>query len=180
MFTLTAACQRKHEKNEVLWGECVSGALYIEDFKRICAQVGFADPRVLEVSPIAINDPVLKDICGEAKFYSITYRCFKLPQLETLCEDYGQVAYYNGTLPGHAHTYALDDHHIFETGRPMLVCGNTASMVGESWLKPHFRITGDRSTHFGLFDCGPSPSGSSETPASGGLQPGDTLPGGCC
>jgi hypothetical protein len=44
---------------------------------------------------IIVKDPVLKQLCGAARFYSITYRCFKLPdQLETLCEDYGQVAYY--------------------------------------------------------------------------------------
>ncbi len=40
-------------------------------------------------------------------------RLFKLPgRLETLCEDYGQVATYLGTLPGHKHRYALDDHHV--------------------------------------------------------------------
>ena len=77
-------------QHEVLWGECIAGALYIEDFKRICADVGFADVRVLESSPIAVTDPELREICGAANFYSITYRCFKLPQLETLCEDYGQ------------------------------------------------------------------------------------------
>lgn len=31
------------------------------------------------------------------EFFSITYRLFKLPDLETECEDYGQVAYYKGT-----------------------------------------------------------------------------------
>jgi arsenite methyltransferase len=30
---------------------------------------------------------------GRARFYSITYRTFKLP-LEDRCEDYGQVAFY--------------------------------------------------------------------------------------
>jgi hypothetical protein len=37
----------------------------------------------------------------------------------------------------------------------MLVCGNTASMVQESRYGRHFRVDGDRATHFGLFDCGP-------------------------
>lgn len=141
--------------HEVLWGECLSGGLYIEDFKRICHDIGFTDPRVLEAAPIVVTDPELADICGEAKFYSITYRCFKLPgRLETLCEDYGQYAVYKGTIPTHPNSYVLDDHHKFETGKPMLVCGNTGSMVGESWLAPHFEVVGDRSTHFGLFDCG--------------------------
>jgi hypothetical protein len=141
--------------------------LYIEDFKRICHQVGFTDPRQLAASPILVTDPELQDLVGEAKFYSITYRCFKLPQLETLCEDYGQVAYYKGTLPTHKHSYALDDHHVFETNRPMLVCGNTAAMVGDSWLSPHFKIVGDTKVHYGLFDCAPAPASSD---ASGGAS----------
>ncbi len=34
----------------------------------------------------------------------------------------------------------------------MLVCGNTASMVGESWLREHFTVTGNRSHHYGIFN----------------------------
>jgi hypothetical protein len=42
----------------------------------------------------------------------VLHRLFKVPgRLEDLCEDYGQVAVYKGTLPGHSHSYALDDHH---------------------------------------------------------------------
>jgi arsenite methyltransferase len=59
---------------QVLWGECISGALYVEDFKRIAHDVGFTDPRVLSAAPIEITDPDLKDVTGEAKFYSITFR----------------------------------------------------------------------------------------------------------
>lgn len=33
------------------------------------------DPRVLESSPVAVTDPGLQEIVGEARFYSITYRC---------------------------------------------------------------------------------------------------------
>ena len=51
---------------------------------------------------------------GEAKFYSITFRLFKLPGLETLCEDYGQVATYKGTVEGQEAAYQLDMHHRFE------------------------------------------------------------------
>ena len=48
-----------------------------------------------------------------------------------------------GTIPGHTHSYSLDDHHHFQTGKPMLVCGNTAAMLGErnlSWLSKHFSV----------------------------------------
>jgi hypothetical protein len=58
----------------VLWGECLSGALYVEDFKRVAQAAGFIDPRQLSISPIAVTDPELKEVTGEAKFFSITYR----------------------------------------------------------------------------------------------------------
>lgn len=146
-------------EHDVMLGECLGGALYIEDFKRICHKVGFTDPRELTREEIVVTDPDLKLLCTGATFYSITYRCFKLPQLETLCEDYGQVAFYKGTIADSPTFYALDDHHVFEAGRPMLVCGNTASMVSESWLATHFQVIGNRDVHFGLFDCsGPASS----------------------
>lgn len=102
-------------------------------------------------------------------------RLFKLPgKLETPCEDYGQVATYLGTLPGHKHSYDLDDHHHFVTNKPMLVCGSTAAMVGDSWLGQHFKVVGDRSVHYGLFDCGTpaAPQVAASEPVASG--------GGCC
>lgn len=33
--------------------------------------------------------------------------------------------------------------------RAQLVCGNTASMLSETWLAPHFSVVGNRDTHFG-------------------------------
>lgn len=80
---------------QVLWGECISGALYTGDFRAICHQVGFADPRQVSINEITIQDPELKAITGNARFFSITYRLFKLPSmLEPACEDYGQIAVY--------------------------------------------------------------------------------------
>lgn len=158
----------------VLLGECLGGALYIEDFRRLCAQCGFPDPRIVSSAPIQLRDERIAEAVGEAAFTSITFRLFKLPpgRLETLCEDYGQVAVYKGTLEGAPSAYSLDDHHRFEKGKPMLVCGNTASMVQETWLSKHFDVTGDRSVHFGLFPCGPAPA------AAGGAAA--CAPGGAC
>jgi len=170
-------CDRRLPKasrdDDVMLGECLGGALYVEDFRRICHQAGFLDPRELTREEIVVTDPALKQLCGAARFYSITYRCFKLPaQLETLCEDYGQVAFYKGTIADSAAFYALDDHHVFEAGRPMLVCGNTAAMVANSWLKNHFTVVGDRNVHYGLFDC--------STPAAVGSPAAASAGGGAC
>jgi arsenite methyltransferase len=87
---------------------------------------------------------------------ALTVRAFKLDSLEDICEDYGQVAIYKGSLPGSPRRFVLDDHHIFITGKPMLVCGNTAVMLQETHYSDYFEIIGDRSTHYGPFDCKPS------------------------
>jgi hypothetical protein len=107
--------------------------------------------------PIALVDPEIVRKIGMVTFRSRTVRAFKL-SLEDRCEDYGQVATYLGTVPELPHAFELDDHHRFERDRPMLVCGNTADMLGGSRYAPHFRIDGDKRTHFGLFDCAPASS----------------------
>lgn len=78
----------------MLWGECIAGAMYINDFVTLCHEVGFRDPRQIEAHPIEVEDPELRDVVGNAKFFSVTFRLFKLANLERLCEDYGQIAIY--------------------------------------------------------------------------------------
>jgi len=138
----------------VLVGECLAGALYVEDFRRLLGELGVADARLCNRSPITLTDADIESRIGFARFESITWRAFKLP-LEDRCEDYGQVAIYRGTLSSDPHRFALDDHHLFETGKPLRVCGNTADMLGASRYAPHFFIAGDKRAHFGLFDCAP-------------------------
>jgi arsenite methyltransferase len=136
-----------------LYGESLSGALYAEDFRRIMQRLGCLDHRIVKKSKIQMLNAKLEQRVGNIDFFSVTVRAFKLESLEDICENYGQAATYLGTIPDHPHSFQLDDHHIFETGKPMLVCGNTAAMVGETRYAKHFRHIGDRSTHFGPFDC---------------------------
>lgn len=138
----------------VLLGECLAGALYVEDFRRLMGELGVADARVCARSPIELTDAAVEQNIGFARFESVTWRAFKLP-LEDRCEDYGQVATYLGSIEHHPHRFALDDHHLFERDRPMLVCGNTADMLAGSRYAAHFRIEGDKRRHHGLFDCSP-------------------------
>lgn len=139
--------------DEVLYGECLSGALYGEDFRRLLEPLGCKDARVVDSSVITVDNEQLEQKIGMINFESRTIRAFKLESLEDRCEDFGQVAIYKGTIEGHPHRFLLDDHHLLETGRPMLVCGNTAAMLEETRYSAHFEIRGDRSTHYGLFDC---------------------------
>jgi len=141
-------------KDPVLVGECLGGALYVEDFRRLLLSLGVNDYRVVSQAPITINNADIEAKLGMVDFYSLTIRAFKL-DLEDRCEDFGQVAYYNGTIAEAPHRFALDDHHVFETGKPMLVCSNTAAMLQNTRFNAHFRVTGDTNTHLGLFDCGP-------------------------
>lgn len=140
----------------VLLGECLSGAMYTEDFRRMLIRLGCPDYRVVSQSPIEIEDQQIAEKIGMINFTSKTIRAFKLDSLEDQCEDFGQTATYLGNIAGLPHRFSLDDHHLFQTGKPELICGNTAAMLKETRFKEHFKITGDRSLHFGLFDCSDS------------------------
>lgn len=155
----------------VLYGECLGGALYIEDFRRILKGAGCPDYRVASSRKLALDNQKVKEKAGMIDFYSMTIRAFKLADLEDICEDYGQVAVYLGTIAGYPHEFVLDDRHIFVAHKPMLVCGNTASMLSQTRFAAHFRVTGDRSSHFGPFACKPA----AEIKQADGLNG-----GGCC
>jgi len=149
-------------QDPVLLGECLGGALYWEDFRRILQDLGCPDVRKVKQNVISIDDPDVFAKIGMVKFDSVTVRAFKMP-LEDRCEDFGQVAVYLGTIDQHPHSFDLDDHHHFETGRPLRVCGNTADMLALSRYGDHFQVVGDKSRHFGLFDCVLGPQGESAT-----------------
>jgi len=159
-------------EDPVLVGECLAGAMYVEDFRRMLFGLGVPDYRIVSSRPIRLNNTEIERKVGSDRFSSVTARAFKLASIEDRCEDYGQVAYYRGTIPEMPHSFRLDDHHEFVTEKPMLVCGNTAAMVGETRFGRHFRVEGDHSRHFGLFPCGPAESTGSARQ--------DFEPGGCC
>lgn len=138
----------------VLLGECLGGALYWEDFRRFMQELGCPDVRVIKENAITLEDPDVAAKIGMVNFRSVTVRAFKMP-LEDRCEDFGQVAVYKGTLAEHPHAFDLDDHHHFETGKPIRVCGNSSDMLGCSRYSAHFELWGEKTTHFGLFDCAP-------------------------
>ncbi|MBM5802931.1 MAG: methyltransferase domain-containing protein [Cyanobacteria bacterium K_DeepCast_35m_m2_155] len=139
----------------VLYGECLSGALYWNDFLRVARQSGFADPRLVSSRPLSISDPALVARLGATRFFSATYRLFNIAELEDACEDHGQTVRYLGNAAGNPEAFDLDDHHHFETGRSVPVCGNTFRMLRQSRFADHFAFDGDFARHFGLFaGCG--------------------------
>ncbi len=117
----------------ILHSECLGGALYYRDFESLAKQTGFKDPRILTSAPITIQNSEIEAQCGAAVFTSITYRLFKIASLDDLCEDYGQIASYNGNASkAHPSLFHLDKKHTFEMGRPERVCANTASMLSDT------------------------------------------------
>ena len=143
--------------NPVLYGECLGGALYWNDFVELAKSTGFLDPRLVTDRPIEITDPRIREATDGVRFFSATYRLFKLPDLDRACENYGQCVSYNGSIPHHPDRFVLDKHHEFTSGEPLSVCGNTYDMLYQSRFRSHFAFQGDRSTHHGIFpDCGTS------------------------
>jgi SAM-dependent methyltransferase len=141
-----------------LLGECLAGAMYVEDFRRTLGRLGVRDHRVVSNRPVTIDNHGLEARIGMVGFSSVTVRAFKLASLEDRCEDYGQIVRYLGTIDDHPHAFTLDDHHVFPTDKPIPVCGNTASMLSETRFADHFVVEGDRGVHYGLFDCDSHPT----------------------
>ncbi|MGE0707292.1 MAG: methyltransferase domain-containing protein [Planctomycetota bacterium] len=146
-----------------LVAECLGGALYEHDWFDLLEEHGFRDARVVERAVLQ------REAAGlPITFSSITCRAWKLdPALDRRCEDYGQLATYTGAFPRCPARYLLDDHHVFERGRPAPVCRNTARMLSDTRLGRGFTVTAPLE-HFGLFPCGPAPVGAGAPPAAGG------------
>ncbi len=161
------------QEDQVLWGECLSGALYWNDFLRTAKKAGFIDPRVVEDKPITIENEDLQEKVGELKFYSVTYRLWKIDDLESDCEDFGQAVKYNGGILEEPNAVNLDNHHKFEKGKIASVCGNTYNMLYQTRYEKYFDFYGSWDTHYGIYEgCG------TNMPFSNGSN--DDCLTGCC
>lgn len=162
------------QEDKVLWGECLSGALYWNDFLRTAKSAGFTDPRVVSAAPITIENEALEAKVGDLSFYSVTYRLWKIDGLESDCEDYGQAVAYKGGIAHAEHALVLDGHHVFAKGKIEPVCGNTYLMLEQSRYANYFDFYGSWDTHYGIFEgCG----GAMPWAASGSN---DVATGSCC
>lgn len=166
--------------DQVLWGECISGALYWNDFERLAAKCGFLDPRLVKTAPISVSNKALELRVAHIAFASATYRLFKLPELEPDCEDYGQAVVYRGTIAGFPESWALDDHHTMMRGKVFPVCGNTWLMLHATRFRDHFDFIGSFDTHYGIYEgCGRSSRLFSASASQSGAACSASA-GGCC
>ncbi len=161
------------QNDRVLWGECLSGALYWNDFLNIAKKAGFTDPRAVEDRRITIENEEVEALVGDISFYSVTYRLMKIDGLESDCEDYGQAVAYRGGIPENEMAFLLDDHHYFPKGKMMTVCGNTYKMLHDTRFKQYFDFYGTWDVHYGIFEgCG------GNMPFTSSLESGEV--GSCC
>lgn len=135
----------------VLYGECLSGALYWNDFIQLAKQAGFADPRLVEDRPLGIDNAGVQKKIGHINFYSATYRLFKLSELESGQEDYGQSVTYKGTVPNNGCSFELNKQSTMPKGKAVPVCGNTYHILKGSRFSEHFEFSGSFEQHQGIF-----------------------------
>ncbi|CAI2372075.1 unnamed protein product [Moneuplotes crassus] len=133
------------KQNKELWGEGLAGSLYVEDFKQIMRDIGFRDIRICSLRKIKIKGSY--DL--KANYYSITVRAFKISTLEERCEDYGNLATYNGKMTDFAEKFEFDKNYTFIKDEPLSICQNTAETLKKSRFSEFFTITEDEE-HQGL------------------------------
>lgn len=136
----------------VLRGECLSGALYIEDFREMLSGLGVDAFYNVEVAPLSIHDFQIATKLGCIGFYSHTVRAVKSPDFEKREENYGQSATYLGTMPENKRYFDFNEEIRFIKGRPVAISGNIATLLQNSRYAKHFEIRGTTKNHYGRFN----------------------------
>lgn len=136
----------------LLYGECLSGALYWNDFENLAKSVGFIEPRVVNSRAITIDNDELATRLGDLRFTSATYRLFKAADLEIDAQDYGQSVTYLGTIDDNDSQWSLDEHTHFVSQQATNVSGNTWRTLQQSRFKAHFLFNANEEKHLGLFE----------------------------
>ena len=135
----------------VLRGECLGGAMYIDDFRRMLAKHGWKSYVCTAVEDIHVSDLALETKLGFTSFTSRTVRAIKAEGLEDAEENYGQVARYLGGMPEMPRYFDLTEELRLIKGREYAVSGNMAAMLEQSRYGKYFEVT-PRGAHRGGFD----------------------------
>lgn len=140
------------QNDPLLYGECLSGALYWNDFENLAKQMGFAAPRIVTSRAITINNDEVAEKLGDIKFTSVTYRLFKAENIEPQGQNYQLYAVYQGSIAEYKNSFNLDQHTVFITGEKTLIDSNTWQILQQSRLHAHFDFIGDLTEHQGILD----------------------------
>ena len=134
-----------------LVGECLGGALYFEDFRRIIQDLGFKKIFVSSKTKIDLKNNEIENKLKDINFYSINVRIFK-SDLEDQEENYGQTAEYLGTIKHLEDKFFFDECNEFVKNKKTNISGNLARVLTQSRYAKHFKIEGDETHHLGLFE----------------------------
>lgn len=135
----------------ILRGECLSGAMYVEDFRRLLAANGINAFFDVEEEEVHIGDFQIATKLGCIGFSSHTVRAVKCAGFEDREEDYQQTATYLGTIPENKRYFDLSKEVRLIKGRPVAISGNMATYLQSSRYAKHFLVT-PRKDNIGLFD----------------------------
>ena len=124
----------------ILRGECLSGAMYIEDFRRMLADCGTQVCYDVAHEPLEVGDFQIATKLGSIGFASRTMRAIKCDKFEDREEDYQQTATYLGTMPENKRYFDLDSEVRFIKDRPVAISGNMATFLENSRYAPHFKV----------------------------------------
>ena len=138
-------------EDPLLYGECLSGALYWDDFENLAKKIGFIEPRLVTSRAITIDNEAVAKRLTNITFTSATYRLFKTDELENNPQDYGLSVTYLGTIPDNNTAFSLDQNTFFKSQEVTKVSGNTWRTLQQSRFREHFDFLGDFTEHFGLF-----------------------------
>lgn len=126
----------------------LAGAMFVGDFRRLVQSVGFHDPRYLMNWKTPLS-PAEREKYGDVTFATITVRLLKSDWTEDVCESYGEVVTYDGSLPDYPDFFLFENNIKFPTGQGFPVCGNVSGLAAHSRYAKVFSVEGDRTTHIG-------------------------------
>ncbi|ELU09208.1 hypothetical protein CAPTEDRAFT_202823 [Capitella teleta] len=159
-------------KNEILWGECIAGALYWRELYQYAKEVGFTEPFLVEASEFSFRDNSWKDMLGQDGygFLSANYRLFKLPAEAKDCKSMS--ATYLGGIQACEEVFALDYKYKFKKNEALVVPPHVTAVLMYSRFKNFFKL--EETTEIAKKGCGlPDPF---QLARSGDIE----LKKGCC
>lgn len=127
----------------------LAGAMFVGDFRRLVQRNGFNDPRYVMNWKTPLSDAE-REKYGEVEFATLTVRALKSQWTEDVCESYGEVIFYDGSLPDFPDFFQFENNIKFPAGKDISgVCGNVTGLTAHSRYSKVFKTTGDRTTHVG-------------------------------
>jgi len=127
------------KNNQVLWNECVSGALFWKELNKLALLAGFQIPRIYECRKFEITNPELASVVGDAKFVMVTYRLFKTDKSLQLADKSNRQVIYDGKIKGYRTMLKLDTNIEIPASYPVAIDDKTWNILLSSRFNEHLK-----------------------------------------